>query len=158
MLRQAPKYLIVTADDFGLHESVNEAVEQANRAQTLNAASLMVTAPATDDAQVDGHINSISARITGHVVRLNVLDNQYVEAGAVLVEIDPADYKVAYDRAKAEFEDAQAAGLQELFDAPGVHPVVDHRHVGARTNPQRRQAKQADHRDKRQPVPPSDEQ
>ncbi len=62
----------------------------------------------TDDAQVDGHINSISARISGHVVKLNVLDNQYVEAGAVLVEIDPADYQVAYDRAKAEFEDAQA--------------------------------------------------
>jgi membrane fusion protein (multidrug efflux system) len=62
----------------------------------------------TDDAQVDGHINSISARITGHVVKLNVLDNQYVEAGAVLLEIDPADYQVAYDRAKAEFEDAQA--------------------------------------------------
>ena len=37
----------------------------------------------TDDAQVDGHINSISARITGHVVKLNVLDNQYVEAGTV---------------------------------------------------------------------------
>src|SRR5580704_8166133 len=62
----------------------------------------------TDDAQVDGHINSVSARITGHVVKLNVLDNQYVEAGTVLVEIDPADYQVAYERAKAEFEDAQA--------------------------------------------------
>jgi hopanoid biosynthesis associated protein HpnK len=43
-------YLIVTADDFGLHESVNEAVERANRAGTLNAASLMVTAQATEDA------------------------------------------------------------------------------------------------------------
>jgi hopanoid biosynthesis associated protein HpnK len=43
-------YLIVTADDFGLHESVNEAVEQASRAGILNAASLMVTAPATKDA------------------------------------------------------------------------------------------------------------
>jgi len=43
-------YLIVTADDFGLHESVNEAVERANRAGTLNAASLMVSAPAADDA------------------------------------------------------------------------------------------------------------
>jgi hopanoid biosynthesis associated protein HpnK len=50
MLRQAPSYLIVTADDFGLHESVNEAVERANRAGTLNAASLMVTAQATEDA------------------------------------------------------------------------------------------------------------
>ena len=52
----------------------------------------------TDDAQVDGHINSISARISGHVVKLNVQDNQYVQAGTVLVEIDPADYQVAYDR------------------------------------------------------------
>jgi len=43
-------YLIVTADDFGLHESVNQAVEQASRAGILNAASLMVTAHATKDA------------------------------------------------------------------------------------------------------------
>lgn len=43
-------YLIVTADDFGIHESVNEAVEQASRAGILNAASLMVTAQATKDA------------------------------------------------------------------------------------------------------------
>ena len=63
----------------------------------------------TDDAQVDGHINSISARITGHVIKLNVQDNQYVHAGDVLVEIDPADYQVAYERAKADFADAQAA-------------------------------------------------
>jgi membrane fusion protein, multidrug efflux system len=63
----------------------------------------------TDDAQVDGHINSISARITGHVIKLNVNDNQYVHAGDVLVEIDPVDYQVALDRAKADFADAQAA-------------------------------------------------
>src|SRR6266404_4708172 len=47
----------------------------------------------TDDAQVDGHVNSISARISGHVVKLNVQDNQFVPAGTVLVEIDPADYQ-----------------------------------------------------------------
>src|SRR5580700_5939326 len=35
----------------------------------------------TDDAEIDGHINSISARITGHVARLDIVDNQYVEAG-----------------------------------------------------------------------------
>ena len=63
----------------------------------------------TDDAQVDGHINSISARVSGHVIKLDVQDNQYVQAGAVLVEIDPADYQVAYERAKADFADAQAA-------------------------------------------------
>ena len=72
----------------------------------------------TDDAQVDGHINSISARISGHVVKLNVQDNQYVEAGTVLVEIDPADYQVAYDRAKAEFDDAQAAAAAAGVNVP----------------------------------------
>jgi membrane fusion protein, multidrug efflux system len=72
----------------------------------------------TDDAQVDGHLNSISARISGHVTKLNVLDNQYVQAGTVLVEIDPADYQVAYDRAKADFEDAQAAAIAAGVTVP----------------------------------------
>jgi hopanoid biosynthesis associated protein HpnK len=44
------KFLIVTADDFGLHEAVNDAVEQASRAGVLTAASLMVGAPAAADA------------------------------------------------------------------------------------------------------------
>jgi membrane fusion protein (multidrug efflux system) len=72
----------------------------------------------TDDAQVDGHVNSVSARITGHVTKLNVLDNQYVTAGTVLVEIDPTDYQVAYDRAKADFEDAQAAASAAGVNVP----------------------------------------
>src|SRR5579864_7131265 len=75
----------------------------------------------TDDAQVDGHVNSVSARVSGHVIKLNVQDNQYVQAGTVLVEIDPADYQVAYERAKADFEDAQAAAV-----AAGVSvPITD---------------------------------
>src|SRR5215469_14190679 len=75
----------------------------------------------TDDAQVDGHINSISARVAGHVIRLNVDDNQFVRAGDVLVEIDPADYQVAYERAKADFADAQAGA-----EAAGVTvPITD---------------------------------
>jgi len=72
----------------------------------------------TDDAQVDGHVNSISARISGHVIKLNVQDNQYVQAGTVLVEIDPADYQVAYDRAKADFDDAQAAAVAAGVSVP----------------------------------------
>ena len=75
----------------------------------------------TDDAQVDGHINSVSARISGHVIKLNVQDNQYVQAGTVLVEIDPADYQVAYERAKADYADAQAGAV-----AAGVSvPITD---------------------------------
>ncbi len=47
---RAPRFLIVTADDFGLHESVNEAIERASSAGILTAASLMVAAPAAADA------------------------------------------------------------------------------------------------------------
>jgi membrane fusion protein (multidrug efflux system) len=72
----------------------------------------------TDDAQVDGHINSVSARISGHVTKLNVQDNQYVQAGTVLVEIDPADYQVAYERAKADYADAQAAAVAAGVTVP----------------------------------------
>jgi membrane fusion protein, multidrug efflux system len=72
----------------------------------------------TDDAQVDGHINAISARISGHVVKLNVTDNQYVQAGTVLVEVDPADYQVAYERAKADFDDSQAAAAGADVNVP----------------------------------------
>lgn len=46
----AGRFLIVTADDFGIHEAVNEAVSQASRSGVLTAASLMVGAPAAEDA------------------------------------------------------------------------------------------------------------
>jgi membrane fusion protein (multidrug efflux system) len=67
---------------------------------------------------VDGHINSISARISGHVISLNVQDNQYVQAGTVLVEIDPADYQIAYEKARADFEDAQATAAAAGVNVP----------------------------------------
>src|SRR5208283_3343496 len=73
---------------------------------------------ATDDAQVDGHVNSVSTRISGHVIKLNVLDNQSVQAGAVLVEIDPADYQVAYERAKADYDSAVAVAAAAGVDVP----------------------------------------
>jgi membrane fusion protein, multidrug efflux system len=62
----------------------------------------------TDDAQVDGRITYVSARIGGTVTKVLVNDNQLVEAGAVLVEIDPADFRVAVDRARAELAKAEA--------------------------------------------------
>ena len=63
----------------------------------------------TDDAQVDAHVTPIAARVGGTVLKVNVADNQLVEAGTVLVEIDPRDYEVALQRAKAELADAEAA-------------------------------------------------
>jgi membrane fusion protein (multidrug efflux system) len=72
----------------------------------------------TDDAQIDGHINSVSARVGGHVVKLNVEDNQYVGKGVVLVEIDPTDYEVAVARARAEYADAQAQAAAAGINVP----------------------------------------
>jgi membrane fusion protein, multidrug efflux system len=72
----------------------------------------------TDDAQVDGHVNSVSARVSGHVVSLNVQDNQYVEKGTVLVEIDPSDYEVAVAQARAEYADAEAQASVAGINVP----------------------------------------
>ena len=75
----------------------------------------------TDDAQIDGHVNSVSARVSGHVLKLNVDDNQYVEKGTVLVEIDPADYEVAVAQARAVYADSVAQA-----SAAGVNvPITD---------------------------------
>jgi membrane fusion protein (multidrug efflux system) len=62
----------------------------------------------TDDAQVDGHVTPVAARVGGTVARVLVADNQEVNAGDTLVELDPRDYQVAVDRAKAELADAVA--------------------------------------------------
>jgi membrane fusion protein (multidrug efflux system) len=72
----------------------------------------------TDDAQVDGHINSVSARISGYVTEVNVQDNQYVEKGQVIVRIDPADYKAALDQAEAEFHAEEATADAQHLNVP----------------------------------------
>src|SRR5438445_12858142 len=73
---------------------------------------------ATDDAQVDGHVNNVSARVSGYVLKVNVDDNQYVQKGAVLVEIDPRDYQVALERAKAELADAEPTAQAMNLNVP----------------------------------------
>jgi membrane fusion protein (multidrug efflux system) len=62
----------------------------------------------TDDAQADVHLYPVSARISGYVIRVNVEDNQWVEKGTVLVEIDPKDYEVAVAQAEANLSNAEA--------------------------------------------------
>lgn len=72
----------------------------------------------TDDAQIDGHMNPVSARITGHVEKLLVTDNQYVQAGQTLVQIDPRDYQVLVARAKADYDDAVATARAAGVNVP----------------------------------------
>ncbi len=61
----------------------------------------------TDDAQINGHINSVAARIEGTVTNVAVDNNHYVTAGEPLVDLDPKDYQVAYDQANARLLQAK---------------------------------------------------
>jgi membrane fusion protein, multidrug efflux system len=72
----------------------------------------------TDDAEVDGHLHPISARISGTVVAVNVDDNQEVPLGKELVKLDPADYQVQVEQAQAELEDARAATNEAQTNVP----------------------------------------
>jgi membrane fusion protein, multidrug efflux system len=72
----------------------------------------------TDDAQIDGHINAISARIAGHLSEVLVEDSQLVKAGDVLVKIDPRDYEVALSQAQANLADAEASLENARTDLP----------------------------------------
>jgi membrane fusion protein (multidrug efflux system) len=72
----------------------------------------------TDDAQVDAHVTQIAARVGGTVLRVPVADNQQVNAGDVLAEIDPRDYQVAVEKARAELADAEATALAAQSNVP----------------------------------------
>ena len=72
----------------------------------------------TDDAQVDGHIYPISARVSGHVIKVNYDDGQVVHKGDVLVQLDPTDYQVAFARAQADYADSQASAQAAEYGVP----------------------------------------
>jgi membrane fusion protein (multidrug efflux system) len=78
------------------------------------------TYESTDDAQIDGHVDAISARITGHVSEVLVEDAQVVKAGDTLVKIDPRDYQVAVAQAEANLADAEAALRSSRTNIPIV--------------------------------------
>jgi membrane fusion protein (multidrug efflux system) len=72
----------------------------------------------TDDAQVDGHVMPLSARVSGQVLEVQVIEGQLVHAGDVLVVIDPKDYKIAVDQAKANLADAEASAAGSIWNVP----------------------------------------
>ena len=76
------------------------------------------TYESTDDAQVDGHLNGITARIDGDVMAVHVEENQSVKAGDLLVELDPRDYEVAREQAQAQLLKAQAGERAENPNLP----------------------------------------
>jgi membrane fusion protein (multidrug efflux system) len=72
----------------------------------------------TDDAQADVHLYPVSARISGYVVKVNVDDNQWVQRGTVLVEIDPKDYEVAVAQAQANLANSEATAQSLNITVP----------------------------------------
>jgi membrane fusion protein, multidrug efflux system len=72
----------------------------------------------TDDAQVDVHLYPVSARISGYVIKVNVGDNEWVQQGNVLVEIDPKDYEVAVAQARANLTNAEATAASLNITVP----------------------------------------
>jgi membrane fusion protein (multidrug efflux system) len=72
----------------------------------------------TDDAQVDGHITPVAAKIYGRVAQVLVDDNQQVKAGQILVKIDPRDYQASVDQAKAALALAESEAVSAGVDVP----------------------------------------
>ncbi len=113
-----------TTDEVGDADSVSE---QADRSGTIIRIVLMVilaiaavvayyfyyeytsTHPSTDDAYVNTDIARIAPQVSGPVLQVHVDDHQFVNAGAVLFEIDPTLYKVAVEAARAQFDSAVQA-------------------------------------------------
>jgi membrane fusion protein (multidrug efflux system) len=95
------------------HRSKNRVIMLAVLALAVVAASAWLWYylggyESTDDAQIDVHLSPVSARISGYVIKVNVNDNQYVEKGTAVVEIDPKDYQVAVAKARADLANAEA--------------------------------------------------
>ena len=79
------------------------------------------TFESTDDAQIDSHLNGISARIAGTISAIYTDENQLVKAGQLLAELDPSNYSVALAQAQAEMAQKQA---EVRVQNPGV-PIVE---------------------------------
>jgi len=76
------------------------------------------TFESTDDAQIDGHVNAISARISGNVIEVHATDEMLVHAGDVLVRIDPRDFEITVAKAEADLADAEAAYESSRINVP----------------------------------------
>ncbi|HWW83501.1 MAG TPA: HlyD family secretion protein [Vicinamibacterales bacterium] len=81
---------------------------------------VMLTAgrESTDDAQIDAHLTQVAPRVGGTITRVAVDDNQIVDRDAVLVEMDPRDYQVAIDKARADLAEAEAVAHAAQTSVP----------------------------------------
>lgn len=127
-------------NEAGIRESEPRVPQKRNFARNLSrAAVLLVLAlvvagaarwwidaqgyESTDDAEIEGHLDSVSPRISGTVTYINpkVENNRFVEAGTLLLELDPRDYQADLEHAKANLDTSAA----EAHSARVTVPIVD---------------------------------
>jgi membrane fusion protein (multidrug efflux system) len=128
-LENAAKVRTPTGEPFRPPEKPQPLVSSSTRLALILGAILALAAAiallvyyhnreSTDDAQVDGHITPVAAKISGRVDKVLVLDNQPVGVGQLLVQIDPADYQAALDQAKAALALAESEARSAGLDVP----------------------------------------
>jgi len=90
----------------------------------------------TDDAEIDGNVISVSSRVPGHVIEVLVEDEQFVNKGAVLVKLDPKDFEIAVERAKADLSNEVANLQTSRSDVPLTTATTGSTLNGARSTRQ----------------------
>ena len=97
----------------------------------------------TDNAQVDGHIVPVLAKVGGYVKTVNVSENDHVNAGQLLVQLDDADYRVRFQQAQADLAAAEATAggggfsgqaQSQVQSATGQRAALDAQIGAARAN------------------------
>jgi membrane fusion protein (multidrug efflux system) len=79
----------------------------------------------TDDAAIESHALPISSKVSGQILEVLVADNQHVNKGDLLLRIDPKDYLVKLDQAKAELDAARAEAARAAADAARAKQLLE---------------------------------
>jgi len=93
---------------------------------TLYVWGIIERHPRTDDATARANVVGIAARVSGQTIKINVQDNQAVRKGDVLFEIDPEDYRLVLDKAKAELATVNQQIAQAQDDLHRLEPLLPH--------------------------------
>jgi membrane fusion protein (multidrug efflux system) len=97
----------------------------------------------TDDAQIEGHVNPVAARVGGTIVEVRVRDNESVEKDALLVRIDPRDYEVAVAKAEADLKENEAAARAAGISVPIASTTSTTQSAAARSDLEGMEARHA---------------
>src|SRR6476646_4220749 len=93
---------------------------------TLYVWSVLERHPRTDDAAARANVVGIAPRVSGQTIKLNVQDNQLVRKGDVLFEIDPEDYKLVLEKAKADLNALDRQSGQARDTLRRLEPLLPH--------------------------------